>query len=332
MVWTHQLLVVGLLLVTGHLDAKPKKEEISLSFKNLRHYQIAIENGLYAVYRDGDRVLTAPRLGRFYISSRYNEAAKEIDLGFGTLKSPVAESERVPLAEGEKDRRFRSILPLDPYLLLLDSAKRQFVIWNNQDKVWHQPADLILDMIRPPADKGGEAPRAEVARLRSRFQKSYAAMQEDGDLIAGLAPIPRWWKDRDGSQFLLLLRLPETPILTVRCEGRHYSRCIAQRSCFVPNFMENPKDQPAGIAVHQDRKEIWIGQPQKMQILRLRSESCYRIQKSGQMGIPKEIRRLSHLFFDNEANLWLTNGEPDPLYSASLFRWDKAQVGKLLDP
>ncbi len=323
--WLWMIFVeLAFMLATPAIAARKNPTKM-LPFKQLTHFQISLENGLYAVYRDGSEVITSPRQAKYYFLSSYDQAAKEQDLGFGTLHTPTDKSERMPFPDKDPERRIRGILPLDSILFMLDAERRQFLLWHKDQKIWLRPADLILDLIRPPSDPRGEPTRSEVADLRRSFVKSFAKVLQDPEIIGGIAPIPPFWKDRDGSQFLLLLRVPGTPLLTVRCQGKNRGNCQAVRACFVHGLPSNLVEELSGLAVDPLRKEILIGSPGEQRILRFKAPSCYHIahgKDENDLGLPEELKDLSSLFIDSDRNLWLTVLRPDIYKSGSLFRFD----------
>lgn len=305
--------------------ALSKKSENELTISKIKHFQIAIENGLYSIYRNKDQVATSARIGNFYILSSYDESAKEEDLGFGSLHVPTDKSERKSLADGEKERRIRGIVPLDKTWFFLDSKQKQFLLWDSEQSLWLRPSDLVLDLIKPPADPRGEATRREVDELRRSFTKSFSRFKQDEEIVGGLAEVPKFWKDRDGSQFLLLLRIPGTPIMTVKCSGKNYNVCRAMRACFVHGLPSHLTEELYGLAVDPIRKEILIGSPSEMRIMRFKAPSCYHIahiKSEDDISLAEQFKDLSNLFIDQDRNLWITTLRPDFYKNASLFRFD----------
>ena len=303
----------------------------SLTMDKVRHFQISIEKGLYGVWRRDAEVITLAQKANFYVSSTYASEAKEVDLAFGTLHNPLDKSERVNLGPETFPRFLRGVASIDEYRFFLDSGKRQFLIWNEKQKIWHQAADIVFDLVRPPSDPKGEAPQAEVDRLRQKVNKYYSISRGDPELIAGFAPAPLAWQKKDGSQFILLLRLPVAALLTVRCEGRHYSRCQAQRACFLKGLTDQEIKQAAGLSVWQSKGEIWVGLPKSRQIRRLSAQSCLEVRSLGNLALADDFGSLSNLYFDGEESLWLTLSEPHRSNDGSLFRWDAKVLESLLN-
>jgi hypothetical protein len=306
--------------------AGDKKPGRILPFNQLRHFQIALENGLYAIHREKDLVLSSGRSAKFYLKSQYDENAKEQDLGFGSLHTPTDKSERVPFPEKDSEKRIRGIVPLGPHWFFLDARQRQFAVWQKDQKIWLRPADIILDLVRPPRDPRGEPTRSEVAELRRSFTRSFNKVQLDNnELFGGLAALPSFWKDRDGSQFLMLLRVPGTPLMTVRCQGRNMNRCQAMRACFVHGLPGHLVKELYGLAVDPVRKELLMGSPGEHRIMRFKAPSCYHIahlKDEDDIGLPEQLKDLSNIFVDSDRNLWLTTLRPDVYKSGSLFRFD----------
>ncbi len=320
-------ILVGLLVLypASAVLALDKKTAKVLPFDQLKHFQISLENGLYAVYRDKAEVVTSVRKANFYLLSTYDESAAEQDQGFGSLHTPTDKSSRVPLANNETERRIRGILPVGPRLFFLDSFRRQFLLWHRDEKIWLRPADIVLDLIRPPSDPRGEPTRSEVAELRRSFVKAFTKVQQDNELFGGITALPTFWKDRDGSQFLLLLRVPGTPLMTVRCQGRTMNSCQAMRACFVHGLPSHLIEELYGLGVDPVRKELLIGSPYEQRIMRFKAPSCYHIahlKDEEDIALPDQLKDLSNLFIDSDRNLWLTTFRPDVYKSASLFRFD----------
>lgn len=320
------------LLAISCLAFPASGQDTSLSISNIKHFQVAIEQGLAGVWRRDKQIFTFAKKADFYILSQYEPEPKEVDLAFGSLHNPLDLSERVALASGEKPRFLRGMVALDAYLLFLDSGLRQLLVWNEQEKIWHQPADIVLDLVRPPPDSRGEAPMSETKRLRQKLSEGYKAFGGKPDLMVGISPLPDSWRKNDKSQFLILLRLPAAPLLTVHCEGKHFRRCMAQRACYVSGLSDEEIRNASGLALHPSRGELWVGLPDKMQIKRLQAKTCLNVKAAGSLAIDKSLPGISNLSIDQELNLWITLSEPDREKSSSLFRWDAAFIKKMIQP
>lgn len=316
------MLGMGILCLSKSLKSQ---SAMTLPFLQHRHYQIALENGLYAVYRENNQVISSARSSDFFLISQYDEKAGEADLGFGSLHVPTDFAERVPLDKGEKDRRIRGILPKDGTLFLLDSDRRQFLLWQQKQKIWLRPSDIIFDRVKPPADPRGEPTRWEISQQRAAMRNAYSALSQEAEVLVGLSQWPSFWKNPDKADFLMLTRLKGFPLLSVKCEGKSSSYCYIVRSCFVHGLKSSLSPLLSGLAVDAKRREILIGIPLEKRIARLKATSCYHLAKTSDQKdilLPEELKNLSNLFIDVDNNLWLTLQRPDLYKSASLFRYD----------
>lgn len=301
------------LLASWSLGAFAKDHEKVLDIDAVKHFQISIESSLHVVRREGNNVWTGTENASFFVSSQYDESAKEADLGFGTAKNPIEGSERVDMGEG--GRRIRGIERDRDALLFLDSAKLQVLAYQEADKRWQRPKDLILDLVKPARDAKGEATRKEQAALIARLRSALSKVKGRTDLIGGMTTVPPAWKDGDGSRFLLWLRLPEAALLTVKCG----EACVAQRSCFIKGLSESERRAVSGIARDGDR--VLLGLPSEGKVLQLTGRSCFSLKASPAFRIPPRIKAMTNLFVDEGRNLWMTSAIPDDFTSASLFVW-----------
>ncbi len=303
--------------------AQSKAEPTQLvDFSRIKHFQWSIEPHLRGVVPFEGKVWTFVPEGRFYIESTYNESAKEPELGFGTLKNPLEGSERINLAEGEKERRLRGVLPWERGWLYLDSKKYQWLVWDEQKKLWLTPVDVIMDLMRPPLDRKGEAPSAEVQRLRGRFLKEFRLVKDDRDFFLGAIPLPKFWKDADGSQALVLMKHREYPLATVRCQLDKVRECRLMRACFIPSLSTQEVEQLAGLAYRDKNHELWMLSHSPPRIRRYQAESCLRVKFKDEVLLPKELRKVSGIAIDAKDKLWLTTQDADLEHSASLFVFD----------
>lgn len=299
------------------LGAFAKVEEKSLNIDAVKHYQVSIEKGLYAVRAEGKNVWTSPERAAFVVNSLYNAEAKEADLGFGSPKNPLDGSERIEFGSGE--RRIRGIERDKDTLIFLDSEKLQLLSYKESEKKWLRPKDIVLDLVKPARDARGEATRKEQTALISRLRAALSKVKGQKDIIAGMASIPPSWKDRDGSLFLLWLRIPEAPLLTLKCTDGE--ACVAQRSCFVKGLSPNEIKQVSGIARDGDR--ILLGLPEQGKVMELKGRNCFSQKAATAFRIPPRIKAMTNIFVDESRNLWMTTAIPDDYTSATLFVWAK---------
>lgn len=300
--------------------AKARGKQFDLA--KIRHSQITLESSLYGVYREGRTVLSFPGESSFYIRSVYNPDAKERDLGFGSLHNPYEGSERVPFEPKDKIRRVRSALHIGTRWAFLDVMNRQLLVWDEARKSWQMPADLILDLPKPAADSRGEPTRAEIAALRARLTKTLSKEKGNPDLIAGITAIPKTWKDKDGSQYVLWLRAGSSPLMTVKCDQPNLRVCQLQRACFVKGISPSDIEAVNSISLDPKAQTLLLLNRSKQKVLELSGHSCHSLQAKDAYRLPKNLENAQGIFVDDANGLWLALRESEGASSASLFTWD----------
>ncbi len=307
---------------TGSLGLIAKNQEKIFDLAKVKHSQITIESSLYGIFREGPTVLSFPGEAPFYLRSTYHPEAKEQDLGFGSLHNPYEGSERISFEPKDKGRRIRSALHVGGHWAFLDVMSRQFLVWDDAFKAWQMPADLILDIPRPPRDRQGEPTRAEVATLRAELTKVLVKEKFNPDLIAGITAIPRRWKDSDGSQFVLWLRVGRNPLMTVKCDLQNFKVCQVQRACFVRGLKTSDIEAVNSLSLDPKAQEILLLMRSRQKIVRLAGSSCLRLSAKDAYTLPKSLENAQGIFVDDDNNFWLALRESEGASSASVFTWD----------
>lgn len=304
------------------VEAKAKDAGKQFDLTKVKHFGITLESSLYGVYREGPTVLSFPGESSFYIRSTYNPDAKEADQGFGSLHNPYDGSERIAFEPKDKPRRIRSVLHSGVHWAFLDVMSRQLLVWDDGLKAWQLPADLILDIPRPASDGRGEPTRAETASLRARLTKILTKEKQNPDLIAGITNIPKKWKDRDGSQYVMWLRAGTSPLFTLKCDQNNFKICQVVRACFVEGLSLSDIEAVNSISLDPDSQNLLILNRSKSKISELNGNSCYRLRARDAYQMPKSLENAQGIFVDEANNFWLALRESEGASSASLFTWD----------
>ncbi|MBC7531524.1 MAG: hypothetical protein H7318_08100 [Oligoflexus sp.] len=307
-------------LVAFGANAKEPRKQFDL--KKVKHSGIALESSLYGIYREGPTVFSFPGESSFYIRSTYNPDAKEVDQGFGSLHNPYEGSERIAFEPKDKPRRIRSVLHLSAHWAFLDVMSRQLLVWDEVLKSWQLPADLILDIPRPASDGRGEPTRAETASLRARLTKTLIKEKQNPDLIAGITTIPKKWKDRDGSQYVMWLRAGNNPLFTLKCDQDNFKICQVVRSCFVEGMSGSDIEAINSISLDPKSQNLLLLNRSKGKILELNGNSCHKLRARDAYEIPKDLANAQAIFVDDTNNFWLALRESEGASSASIFTWD----------
>jgi hypothetical protein len=298
--------------------AHPKQ----LSFAAIHHAQIAIERGIYGVFRRDEQLFLLPKFGDFFIVGPYQPAAEDPRKAFGRGDEDTAEGTRVKFPKGLSASFWRGVFELDGKWFFLDSYRRRLLVREKLDGEWRLPRDLVLDLIRPPADDRGPPIWQEVASLRQRFAAALKANQDNPEIFSDVAILPQKWRASfGGSQLLVASRLPGFPLVTLQCRSQGAGYCQFHRQCFL-----SPKDSlaavdTAGIAVSAARKQILIGDYKRHRILVYRLGSCFHLPHVTTIRLPKKIGPLTALHVDQDDRLWVTTKDPDPYRNASVYVW-----------
>ncbi len=304
------------------MGEKAISAEKTLDFNRVTHYQIVIEPGVYGLFAEDKTVMTFGGEGTFYVRSNYKPDAKDKDLGFGSLHNPYDETERLSYEPKDKPRRIRNALRLGQRTAFLDVMNRQFVVYHNERKVWLSPSEVMLDIVKPPRDAKGEPTRAEIAALRGRFSKELSRERENPDLLAGIAKIPKAWKDRDGSQYVLWLRGTSYPLVTLKCDKEEFRSCLVQRACFLKHKHKEDYAKITSITYDEKRDSLLLLHAEKSQILRLNGSSCLSQELEVDYRLPKSLSNAQSLFVDDSRRLWIGLKEAEAETSGSLFVWN----------
>ena len=301
---------------TGKSPGKPAFPD--LDRQSIKHFQIALENGLSGIFREDNSIFTTTYSDAFYIKSIYKPDAKEIDLGFGSWKNPTEDSERVLFPAAYGKRRIRSLFRHPVYRLFLDSDKRQLLAYEVDKDQWIAPIDIVFDLIKPARDRGGEPTRVETATLQKSVQSSYAKLAGDAEFIVGGIPLPASWQKPDGAEYALWLRWAVAPLVTLRCEGKPLAVCTVVRSCFVKGLSREIIERSQGFAYDPIEKHWLVGDPVGFKIHRLDAKSCVSAPKLAEQSFSKDFRWIAGLFVDQDQSLWISLAEPEAYHSSSL--------------
>ncbi len=313
------LMAIGIAFFMGQVA---RSEEKVLSFEKLAHFQVVIDPGVYGIFVNDKTVYTFAGESSQYVKSLYKPEAKEKDLGFGSLHNPYDDAERISIDPKDKPRRLRSALLLPQRTAFLDVMNRQFAVYHEGRKVWLQPTELILDLIKPPRDSKGEATRSELAALRAKFTKELSREMGNPDLISGVAKIPKSWKDTDGSQYIVWLRGTSSPLLTLKCDKEEFRSCVAQRACFLKRKNTHDYAKITSIAYDEKRDALYLFKAEDSLVLRLKGSSCLSQELETAFRLPKSLSKAQSLFIDNSSRLWIGLKEAEGETSASLFVWN----------
>lgn len=250
---------------------------------------------------------------------QFNPAGKTREAMFGTL------SDAKRLIPPEEDMRSYSLVQSVPggVLLFDDTDLSLTKIDEEGTRIGYR--SLVWDRLRPPRDRGGEAPSFEVDALRAKFKKElskrsqdrFIGMAEDSSKVFGASK---------GTRYLMGTNLPSFPVVSMECSGELATQCSLSRACFVDQ-KGYQGELSKGLALlpkkagRSSSNILAIGKPDGHRIDFYRVKSCFHISRVNSVILPPRLKRLSNLELDPEGGLWVSTEAPDDYNNASVYYW-----------
>lgn len=213
--------------------------------------------------------------------------------------------------------------------LLNNYKKGHYLIFNGTDNevFFYSPQNGLIsrhsipyDLIRPPSDRGGEAPEWEISDLRHKFKRNFT--QQGYDKFTGMTPVPKKWMKASKDLYFVSSRIKDFPILILACNPVNPSQCSFFRACMVEGVNLNGA-LIAGITTLVNSRLILLGRKDTHGIDIFRYHSCLHITKRSSLGLPKQLKDLSNIVVDKKMRLWVSTLRPDDYFNASIFSWEK---------
>ncbi len=327
------------LLFYGDLLAHPKTKTLSMPSRAASLETISASINSFALGKE-ELVLFLENKD-FFITHPFHGQKANREESFGRL----IEGKRIPLPTQVKNFYKPYILQNENKWVLLDGDKAEIVYLSPSYDVLLRKS-LILDLLKPAADRYGEPSAFEVDKTRKQFLSALNQVEKNASLkFSGIASFPNawishkklpsklkrpqpenssedWLKDRSTSQFLLMTRIPGFPLLTLSCGSEGFG-CKVERTCYLSGL--EAKAQLSGIAVSQKRKLLLVGDEKNKKIYLFNTTSCFQMNQVGTLNLPERLKELSSVYVDTDDNLWVSTRHPEDYENASLFRWDKTQ-------
>jgi len=177
------------------------------------------------------------------------------------------------------------------------------------------------DLIKPPADRGGEATHPETAALRLAFKRAWLATS--GLHIAGMARMPAAWHAGDQVNYLLATRMIGFPLVQMACSAAEPSSCMIVRKCNLEGAHDLQPSDITGIGVVASQRLVVVGERQNKRLASFHFSSCFHLPRVATYALPTQLKTLTNLTIDAEERLWLTTARPDDYLNASVYFWSK---------
>ncbi|MBM4253380.1 MAG: hypothetical protein FJ146_15535 [Deltaproteobacteria bacterium] len=263
-----------------------------------------------------DKIVLLPEGKAMFLSLNWQKNGKNREGVFGPIEHQVRRP--LPAGIGESDLVGADLV--GTRWLILDGTEFSIREVATADSSEVTKRTVAWDLIKPPADRGGEPTRVETAALRAQFRKNW--MRSPGRKITGWAKREGSGKKNDGSTYLLATKIPGYPVLEMRCgAGDESSSCILTRRCFVEGADDLKPAAMAGIGYSTKTKLVYLGDSAQRKIHVLRYDSCFHIVKVGELKLSDKLKQLSNVYVDAGDRLWLTTRAPDDYLNGSVYYW-----------
>lgn len=270
-----------------------------------------------------------------YLKTSWNEEGKTQIQRFGELLS----QKRFPIKAPPLGSRWVGGWIAKGQLVWLDGRELNTVaigVDDGEEKTYRSvPWEGVL---LPPRDRGGEAGRPEIEKMRAKFKKEFVATPLR---IVGVAALEssspeevgtsKSLKRRTSFSLAVLTRLPSHPLGIIACQVADPSQCVWERSCRLPPSRHGPADY-VGIAFDLDERLLLIGSLRERKLLVFKFNSCLSIVSHGSIGLPEKIKELTAMAIDESGHLFLATAAPDDYQNGSVFTWEpsiwQAAIGR----
>jgi hypothetical protein len=270
---------------------------------------IHVEKYLIEVTRE-QTILKTPLANDFY-----KVASNKIDL---------AKSEKIDFPEAMKDGRWMPmgrlkdgiLLFLEPWLLdvvAFDLAKNEVIAKKS----------LILDRLKPAKDSRGEPTGVEIDRLRKEIVRQYQVMAGQ-QFFAGVSLLKEDGKAKD-TQFILLSRIKQAPIMIASCSKETVGYCQIERSCFWSEPKATALGDLLGLGFSAKHKTAIIGDRKNHQLKFYRFNSCFDMVYQKTMDLPLKIKPVNSVSVDQTDGIWISSDQPDGYTNSPIYYWSSSR-------
>ena len=177
------------------------------------------------------------------------------------------------------------------------------------------------DLIKPPADRGGEATHPETVALRQAFKRAWLATT--GLHIVGMARMPAAWQPGTKVHYLLATRVKGFPLVQMACEAAEPSSCMIVRQCHLEGAGDLQAEDITGLGIAAAERLVVIGERQQKRLASFHFSSCYHVPRVATYALPAQMKTLTNVTVDASGRLWLTTARPDDYLNASVYFWSK---------
>ncbi len=310
---SFKVFLSGLLLISANLASA--SATVALPFPKNGSALDTIDKEVRGVLRlDNQLILSIHNKSHFVVTPFFG-VKKFQDQSFGKY----TDSKRHPFSGGSNRGSWQGAVSVQNRLALFDGESLRVAVFDRKKFEFIGMKSIAWDLIRPAADRSGEATKTEVTKLRRRFKKSYlstAALK-----VSGISADKGHWLGKRTKNFFLSSRVKGFPLITMKCFDSDMLSCQVDRACFLRNDSMK-SSQISGVAVDLKKRELVFVDALKHKLVRYRFNSCFDSYKIGEITLPKKINEITGVHIDSQRNLWIVAIKPDSYHNASVYTWN----------
>ncbi len=299
------------------------KKEISFTLPSPKENQsaVSIEQFMRGFILLKNNLLILPLHKNIVVHLPFDETGKTRKQKFGEL----IDSRRVTFSEVKSIPAWAYAFQIDKKIFIMDSHDLSLTIIDAENYNFLTKYSIAWDMVLPHRDKGGEAPKGEITKLRADFKKSFLSTKDEH--ISGIDKLANKFvgsTDDTKRFYLLTLKTKGFPFVIMECAGNPIVQCQISRVCPVSKTIQDEAMHWQGLSFIADSRIFLVGHKTNNVLRSFRFDSCAQIRSlEKDIKLPVKIKEVVDIKIDQKFRLWLGTALPDDYFNASIFYWEK---------
>jgi hypothetical protein len=291
------------LLTTFIVEAKQLPKPIkSDTFETLNHHVAALAIG-------EKRITYLPPDGANAYDLGYKKTSK------GLTFSGLLESRRSNLDPKKyKEASWSGAESVEGSTILIDGFRLGIVVLD-KDLKFKRKSDVVYDLVKPAADRLGEAPEFEVQNLRKKFDLEMKTAP--GNRLRGLA-LKSIGKEK--VEFFLGMSLKSFPLGILECTKNKIHQCRISRICNFDGFRSIPPRSRRGVAYDRKNKKLYMLNETKNAVVVAKFNQCNDIRIIETLKFHSKMKPTKSIAF-GVGRLWVGLQTRDDYYNTSVFSY-----------
>jgi hypothetical protein len=278
------------------------------------------ERTVQGVARAADSVFIFPKSPALVLRAPFAVDGKDREARFGKLEA----QERLTVSHVD-GAAWRGLDRIEGRYVLFDGGRLAVVELDEKTFKTIVERSIPWDLIRPPADRGGEATRSETAEAQAAFKRRFLAAPSPK--LAGIARVPDSWKIARskgmGNVYLAATRIEGFPLVQLECRADEASQCMVARFCKLGTPLGIPPEAVAGIGLDEKRRLVVFGDTTVHGFVAYEWRSCFHSPRAkSAWRLPGKVKSLAGFSVDADGRLWVASDVADDYLNASVYVWD----------